>query len=590
MKDLTFRVRSFAVVALLLAVGLGLGLFVTGCGDDDDGNKIDNKTKYAELVINHNLTYSRGVDTGIVKFVLNGYNDEGLAQFPTTTYNRTTSIRKSVPVTTKSIRISYLDKDDNLVGLYVTKVALRGGAEYEIDDPAWQDIESQTYVQSISLSPDSIILDKGNYAQFTVMAKLSVDGEDCLQDVTDETTWILPNGRVILIDEGFGNLLAYNPGVVMLTADYLGATAEAKVTVLGEGDYSVKAIARNVKIDEAEPERNTYWLPLKTDIDFPGAVFNIIEPDVSNADIEGYYVKVEDTDIVTYEDRKDENKTRYALFKPKAVGTTTAFIYYKMIDRETGEETTVGVNLAFTVYNGSSEHLLTKRLEFETNLGNGIDMELWQVYSDDDTGELVSTYVDYRPFAVVEQSPLELLATAPICDLEDENLIIGFDNRSIAEGTTMVTLSDLDDQVVMLGEDVVGNGSVEFNVTVGPHIVRGMQIEQYVKDPNDPGRFIQCDISHDDEYGYDYYGIAVPETYYYCIRLIYTDGDDEDVTANAELDLRNFYDFMGTIGKDEATGWVTITPLEAGKGYEFVMQASLGTTAAPVSEVIRIEG
>ncbi len=259
MKQFAEKAKALSLSALVLALVFTLGLTLSGCSHDDDDNPAE--VSYANLVIKHSIVYGRSLDLNVERIILSGYDEAGESTIAPTEFTRMTNFTKTVPLTTKSVRLAYLDEENNIIGLYAQSVALQAGADYVIDDPAWQDLSSQKFLTSLTLSPEDSAINEDDYVHLTALGTFS-NGGTFVQDVTKEAEWSLADESHVLYNADKGVYCAFTTGQTEAVASYGGVSATATVTVLGtEGVLSVRA----VNVSEDEITEGSYLIPMCLD-------------------------------------------------------------------------------------------------------------------------------------------------------------------------------------------------------------------------------------------------------------------------------------------------------------------------------------
>ena len=324
------KTRAYAGLVLLVALVCSLGVTIGGCSDSNDGPE---KSKLATLVIKHDLVAERSLSSLIKSIIVSGYNSSGRKSFSPETFGRVNIITKQVPVDTTSIRIVYLDVNGDPVGIYAQGVKLAAGQECLVEDPAWQDVESQTFLTGLTISPDTKTIGVGDVVQFAVSGQFTAEGGSFAQDMTDNVSWKIGSSSAILQDLGDGAFKGFLAGTETVTACFGAIEVAAKVEVVG-ATVRLEMVGENI-----EPIEGVYYLPLayddkdnvlpehSTGLNFmcPSFVANINVPDEELS--KHVTVTVGDEEIVEYSDGCSEDQI-FVKLHPKKVGKTDVVVTY----------------------------------------------------------------------------------------------------------------------------------------------------------------------------------------------------------------------------------------------------------------------
>ncbi|MBQ7568103.1 hypothetical protein IJT17_04785, partial [bacterium] len=333
MKQFAGKVRELSVSALLLALVFTLGLTLSGCSSDDEDTP---EVSYARLVVQHELSYERSLGNDIKNIILSGYDEKGMPTFAPSEYTRTTVITKSVPLTTKNVRLAYLNSDKEIVGLYVQAVALAQGEEYLINNPAWQDVDSQTFLKSLTITPGTATINQDEFVNFDVVGTFSANGATFEQNVTNEIVWSFAEDSIVLENRGGGAFRGLLPGQVDVLATYGNVQAVANVFVLGD-DGAIVHIG-GINIDPVDV--NTYMIPMclddsehvlpkyASDYDLAPAAFQVRVETNDESAAEHIDIEVSDEKVITAEFVTTVMEDSWLLIRPVSIGDAVVTVTY----------------------------------------------------------------------------------------------------------------------------------------------------------------------------------------------------------------------------------------------------------------------
>ena len=523
MRGLHAKAGLFSVALLLLAAGLSL--MSTGCssGCHDYKSSDDTKSKFCNLVIKHNISYAKALDSTISKILLSGYDANGDYKFDPAEYSRTTTITKSVPVDTRSIRLVYYNSNSEAVGVYAAGVTLVGGKDYVIEDPEWQKTSEQTYVQSIDVSALSSTTAVDDYVKCYAKANVNTAEGTYLQDITDEAVWSAVNeNKVILSSKNYGNFKAIQVGVGVAQAAFMAISNQTKITVLGEDPY--------LNLDPANfqlSEEGSYVFPLafnepgyagpililnydhdtKIDLRVSSSNSNVAEATIENNEGEGF---------------------EYLRLTPKAAGDTIITVTLEAKDPATGEAVTHVSKISCKIFDGELAYFVRGDKFPEVYPSDGASLPagenakvtIYGVFANEDESVL-STYIDMMPYI-----SRELTGLPDVCLQENvrhtiSGKIATFEYASTAEGATKVTVTVPD------GYTIKEAGTLE---DLGTSAACDIYVSEAV-----PRRLLGA---WEDSEGHGDHGdstdLRVGELLYISTELEYSDGSLENVTNDSE--------------------------------------------------------
>ncbi|MBQ7503448.1 hypothetical protein IJT93_12200 [bacterium] len=191
--------RLFNKISYVLCVCLLLAFcsFLSACSDDDAFNDATR----ASILVTHNVE-ARTMGSDVKKVSYYCYNRQGYRTFgPANLVKAQQILLQAVPVESVSISMTYYNNDNKVIGFYSQPVTLKIGEVYEINDPAWEDIDAISNLNRLRIlqkdyrihTLDSISM--ATIAEFTDTALGT--GKKYLQIFSDNCEWTSSNSAVI---------------------------------------------------------------------------------------------------------------------------------------------------------------------------------------------------------------------------------------------------------------------------------------------------------------------------------------------------------------------------------------------------------
>lgn len=262
---------------------------------------------------------SKSINSKVASLEISAFDGKGVPQIDPYFTAKRSEISLDVPVTSKSMRIVYLDSSNRPVGIYVKPVQLKVKEEYTIEDPAWEDAESQTCFTGIRLTPDAPRVKIGEMVRLEAFGQFEAEGTSFEQSITADAEWEAYNDKYVT-NKQKGLFVGASAGETKVSAYYFNQISTSNITVFSpdsEDFYVDKDLSKVTEI------------PMGYELkDYIEARLRLSDGTIVNAFLTKYPVTtytVEDKSVIGIDEEKDkETGEILGLFVvPKAVGETT---------------------------------------------------------------------------------------------------------------------------------------------------------------------------------------------------------------------------------------------------------------------------
>lgn len=140
--------QRYPLRLLLVALVLTWGIFLSACSDDDP---MSDPTR-ASILVTHDLG---GRNEAIKSMTYYCYDRQGMRVYgPASLVKAHQVFLQAVPVNSHSIAITYYDESGQAVGYYSQPIKLKVGEVYDLQEPAWEDMDKISNLLMISIAQD----------------------------------------------------------------------------------------------------------------------------------------------------------------------------------------------------------------------------------------------------------------------------------------------------------------------------------------------------------------------------------------------------------------------------------------------------
>ena len=250
-----YKLRSLAWVKqfFLFFVIITFSLCLNACSKDDE---LSDPT-HASILVSHNIN-GRALGDNERSVLYYCYNEHGLRTFgPAKLAKASQILLQAVPVESTSISMTYYNGDGKVVGFYSQPVQLKIGEIYEINDPAWEDIDSITNLREIKIvQEDGTRVHTGDNINFIAVARfLDAQGNSYLQAFSYLCEWNSSNEAIITNKDSEGNVSSnvntftgVEAGKAKVSLSFYGLSDDVEVEVTDATVESVKLETEDVTL------------------------------------------------------------------------------------------------------------------------------------------------------------------------------------------------------------------------------------------------------------------------------------------------------------------------------------------------------
>ncbi len=221
--------KAFSLVFSLILL---CGLMSAGCGSGG-GSTAHGNVMAAPSTTKVNIIHkivSKALNSKVAYLEITSFDGKGVPQMEPYVTAKRSEISLDVPVSSKSMRIVYQDSSHNPVGIYVKPVQLKVKEEYTIEDPAWQDADSQTCFTGIRLNPDAAKVKVGEMVHLEAFGQFAAENATFEQSITDVAGWEAYNDKFVSNRQG-GVFVGVSAGETKVTAFYFDQIAIGDITI-----------------------------------------------------------------------------------------------------------------------------------------------------------------------------------------------------------------------------------------------------------------------------------------------------------------------------------------------------------------------
>ena len=252
-----YKLRSLAWVKqfFLFFVIITFSLCLNACSKDDE---LSDPTR-ASILVSHNIN-GRALGDNERSVLYYCYNEHGLRTFgPAKLAKASQILLQAVPVESTSISMTYYDGDGKVVGFYSQPVQLKIGEIYEINDPAWEDIDSITNLKGIEIvQEDGTRVHTGDNINFIAVARfLDAQGNSYLQAFSYLCEWNSSNEAIITNKDSEGNVSSNANTFTSVEA----GKAKVSLSFYGFSD-DVEVVVTDAVVESVELETESVILPV----------------------------------------------------------------------------------------------------------------------------------------------------------------------------------------------------------------------------------------------------------------------------------------------------------------------------------------
>ena len=318
------------VLSLLLSLIAICAIATSGCSSDGGSTAKGNvmpAPSTTKVNIIHKIV-SRSLDSKVASIEITAFDGKGVPQIDPYTTAKRSEINLDVPVTAKSMRLVYLDSSKKAIGIFVKPVQLKVKEEYTIEDPAWEDADSQTCFTGIRLNPNAAKVKVGEMVRLEAFGQFEAEGTAFEQSISNEAEWEAYNDKYVT-NKQKGLFVGAAAGETKVIAYYFNQIATGDVTVFdpdSEDFYVDKDLSRVTEIPMDYGLRDYIEAKLRLS---DGSITNAFTVPVTDYSVEDESVikVVEDIDEFTQE-------IRGLYVYPKAIGESTLTLTHTEEDRE----------------------------------------------------------------------------------------------------------------------------------------------------------------------------------------------------------------------------------------------------------------
>ncbi|MCR5661814.1 MAG: hypothetical protein K6G50_06770 [bacterium] len=538
-------------ISLLLAFIVFSALVTSGCGGDG-GSTLKGNVMAAPTTAKVNIIHkivSRTLNSKVASLEISAFDGKGVPQMDPYVTAKRSEISLDVPVTSKSMRIVYLDSSNKPVGIYVKPVQLKVKEEYTIEDPAWEDADSQTCFTGIRLTPDAAKVKVGEMVRLDAFGQFEAEGATFEQSITAAAEWEAYNDKYVT-NKQKGLFVGASVGETKVSAYYFNQIATSNITVFGadsEDFFVEKNLDRAIEIPLGYKLKDGVEPKLRLS---DGSVDNAFKHPETNYSVE------DDSIIEVVEDVNEQtHEIRGLIVYPRALGETTLTLTHTEEGKEFAD-----IVITYKVSDETLKYIMAQPETDEVILGHTYMPAVIGVFNENCNWDVAHLCKD---FISSDESVLE-----PQYDRE-RGEFIGF--KSVSVGTATVTIIP-PSGIQYMDEEGTAYDEWSILVTVKPAII------EYIEGSHSINQGPFSDVDEDT--------MTVDQTIEFQVIAVWSDDTDDNPH---KTDVTNECTYTST--KPAVLEFSSVTPNKATAltpGVS-VVNCIYGSAFEPIKFVITVE-